>query len=223
MPIRINFLAEEQAAEQMRRQDPVKRNIFAAVGVVGLMILWLVFVLVLGIKDKKALSNKNADWEGIKAVVEEVEVDEKAMKETERRLILLTQLATNRFNWAPVLNNLQQTVPEAVAFTRIAADQNYIVVIPPPPVKGSKDKPKPPTSTQRISFKVRAIDTGDRSDRHYAEFMKNLSTSPYFMENLAKPNGVRFAQAPTVGPDGSDQGRMVVSFELECVYPEVVR
>ncbi len=223
MPIRINFLAEELAAEQMRRQDPVKRNVVGAAAVVGLMVVWVVAIILLGLKDKSALSEKNAEWEAMKSVVEEVEADEKLIKATEGQLMLLSQIATNRFNWAPVLNALQQTLPEHVAFTRFSADQNYIVVIPPPPPRGSQEKPKPPTATQRISFRVRAVDTGDRADRHYATFMKNLSTFPYFAENLVKPNGVRFAQPPTVGPDPNDQSKMIVSFELECVYPEVVR
>ena len=39
MPIRINYLAEEQAAEDLRRRDPVKRNVMGAGAVIGLMLM----------------------------------------------------------------------------------------------------------------------------------------------------------------------------------------
>ena len=41
MPIRINLLAEQQAAEEERRRDPVKRGIYAGVALLVLMVLWV--------------------------------------------------------------------------------------------------------------------------------------------------------------------------------------
>jgi hypothetical protein len=40
MPIRINLLAEAQAAEELRRRDPVKRVIFCGALMVALMVVW---------------------------------------------------------------------------------------------------------------------------------------------------------------------------------------
>src|SRR5262252_6231225 len=45
MPIRLNLLAEAQAAEELRRKDPVKRAIMFGVGCVAIMVgVSLVFV-----------------------------------------------------------------------------------------------------------------------------------------------------------------------------------
>ena len=41
MPIRINLLAEEQAAEEMRRRDPIKRALFAGAALAVLMLGWI--------------------------------------------------------------------------------------------------------------------------------------------------------------------------------------
>ena len=40
MPIRLNLLAEQQAAEDLRRRDPVKRAIWVAGLIVGVMVIW---------------------------------------------------------------------------------------------------------------------------------------------------------------------------------------
>jgi len=40
MPIRINFLAEQQAQEEERRRDPVKRAAWVAAAWVGLLLVW---------------------------------------------------------------------------------------------------------------------------------------------------------------------------------------
>ena len=40
MPIRLNLLAEAQAAEEMRRRDPVKRALWVAALIVALMLVW---------------------------------------------------------------------------------------------------------------------------------------------------------------------------------------
>src|SRR5258705_11338657 len=40
MPIHINLLAESQALEEMRRRDPVKRAIWVASVLAGVILLW---------------------------------------------------------------------------------------------------------------------------------------------------------------------------------------
>ena len=41
MPIRINLLAEAQAAEELRRKNPVKRGIWIGGFLVLVVILWI--------------------------------------------------------------------------------------------------------------------------------------------------------------------------------------
>ena len=40
MPIHINLLAEAQAAEELRRRDPVKRAIFIGISLVIVALMW---------------------------------------------------------------------------------------------------------------------------------------------------------------------------------------
>lgn len=223
MPIRINFLAEEQAAEDLRRRDPVKRAVLGAVAVVGLVVAYIVVLVVWGFSSKRTLTASEGQWEAMKTSVESVEADEKMIREIDAKMASLNELATNRFLWGPVLNAFQQTVVDNVAITRLMGEQSYVVFIAPPPDRKSKEKPKPSTSTQKITLRVRGTDVGERAERSYASYLKGLASFPYFAENLVKPNGVRFSQPPTPGINPSDPEKQVITFELECVYPEVVR
>ena len=40
MPIRLNLLAEAQAAEELRRRDPVKRAIWIGALILAAMLVW---------------------------------------------------------------------------------------------------------------------------------------------------------------------------------------
>ena len=40
MPIRLNLLAEAQAAEESRRRDPVKRGVWIGILIVVVMLAW---------------------------------------------------------------------------------------------------------------------------------------------------------------------------------------
>ena len=44
MPIRLNLLAEAQAAEELRRRDPVKRALWLSVLVIAGMLAWSSFL-----------------------------------------------------------------------------------------------------------------------------------------------------------------------------------
>ena len=62
MPIRINLLAEAQAAEEMRRKDPVKRGLWVAGFLVLVFALWIVKIQ-FDIKFKRdAYSARNNEW-----------------------------------------------------------------------------------------------------------------------------------------------------------------
>lgn len=223
MPIRINFLAEEQAIEELRRRDPVKRAVMAAAGVVGLVVVFVIVLVVLGLKAKGTLKDREDEWAAMEKEVKAVEDDEKRKRDIEDKLTALSQLSTNRFLWGPVLNALQQCVVENIQVARFVGDQSYMVDIPPPPARGSKEKPKPATSTERVVLRIRAIDTGTEAERSYDKFRTTIANHPYFSERLVKPNGVRFTQPPSRTIDPRDPSKPIKSFEIECVYPEVVR
>jgi hypothetical protein len=223
MPIRINFLAEEQAAEELRRRDPVKRAVLGGIGAVALVLVWVIVQIGMGLASKRVQASKEAEWEAMKAEVEAVEKNMKQTGEVEKRLMALSQLATNRFLWGSVLNAVQQCMVENVQVVRITGEQSFAYTPAVKPREGTDEKPKPATATERVSLRIRAKDMGKQSDRNSVVFMKTILEHPYFAGRLVNPNGVRFSQTPAPVPDPSDMSRTVYMFELQCVYPEAVR
>ena len=65
MPIRINLLAEAHAAEELRRKDPVKRGIYAAVFIVGCVLVWALTLQLKIVAAKHELSTLESQWKKI--------------------------------------------------------------------------------------------------------------------------------------------------------------
>src|SRR5207247_938979 len=127
MPIRINLLAEAQAAEELRRKDPVKRALLAGV----LLVVLIVFcgsTLEFDIINKKSgLKDLQTKWSSIeKSYSVAVESKRKSI-EVEGRLEALQQLKTNRFLWGTALNAFQQTLSgvEDIQVVRFKTEQGY--------------------------------------------------------------------------------------------------
>ena len=72
MPIRINLLAEAQAAEEMRRKDPVKRSIWVGSFLVFLVLLWGFSLQVKIMVTRSEMSALNVKWKSIEAKVQEI-------------------------------------------------------------------------------------------------------------------------------------------------------
>src|SRR5882724_7336651 len=114
MPIRINLLAEAQAAEELRRKDPVKRGIKVAIVLIIMVLAWSSSLYLKSIKDQGKLSRlENQLSSGTNQYVKILN-DEKQLVEGNQRLAALQTLSTNRFLNADMLNALQRTTVESV-------------------------------------------------------------------------------------------------------------
>ena len=228
MPIRINFLAEEQAADDLRRQDPVKRALLGGVALV-------VLTLVVSGYCQTRVSSANSDLTKQVEAYGKLEKKEKEVKDNlrktadmENKLGALLQLATYRFAWGPVLNAFQASSVDNVQVTSIRCLQNYVVVQPVVPKKDKtgaqidpKEKSKPGSSTETVVLVVEGYDAGPRTDNSFSKFKDALGSVAYFKDNLSKEKGWRFKGIPedVVLPGG----KAVVQFKLEGFYPEKVR
>src|SRR5437016_582715 len=113
MPIRINLLAEAQAAEELRRRDPVKRAFWIGGLVVVLVLAWSSSLQFKIIGDRDKLNAMEAKLNAQTNEYQQIISNQKQLVETSQKLAALRQLATNRFLWATALNTLQQTtVPD---------------------------------------------------------------------------------------------------------------
>jgi hypothetical protein len=224
MPIQINLLAEAQAAEEMRRKDPVKRAVLVGVLLVLLMLFWGSSLQYKIIIRKNGLKDLEGKWSSIeKGYQVAVESKRKAI-EVEGRLVALQQLKTNRFLWGTALNAFQQTLSgiDDVQVVRLKTEQAYAQT---EEVKGRAGDPKsakPATATEKIAISIDAFDAGPQPGSQVNKFKEAIANVPYFQSNLQKTNGVLLTSlsAPQSGPLGRTP---YVMMTLQCYFPEKVR
>jgi len=221
MPIRINLLAEAQAAEEMRRKDPVKRGIWIGSFCVAVVLLWIL-ELQLDIGFSKSRYNAiEESWNGDKAKYDTVTNNMVKIAEANKKLAALNQLATNRFFWAPVLNALQQTVTDDIQVIRVTGEQKYIKEDPRVFGSGTSKITLPGAVIEKTSLFIEAKDYNPDA-QNYDKFKEKLSSSGYFVKILGPRNGFVLdgtLSAPTVDP--ADPGRQFVTFRLAAHFQEV--
>src|SRR6185369_11174040 len=129
MPIRINLLAEQQAADELRRRDPVKRAIWIGGFIVGVMAVWSAYLQIKLMAATSEVNRYESEWRKLEASYKKVTANMEAAAEAERKWAALQSLATNRFLWGTALNALQyvMTGVDEVQVLRLRTDQTYAI------------------------------------------------------------------------------------------------
>lgn len=228
MPIRINLLAEAQAAEDLRRRDPVKRAIWVGGFLVALVALWCGKLQVDIWHEGVVRGRLEKDW---------------AIKEPKYKILVATQekadrlgrlfdgldrYSTNRFLWANTLNAIQHSTIEDIQLTRIRGDQTFDVVNPvnvtnTAAANGPEVKHTPGSSTEKIRLVVDARDYNNQNQT-WTKYKEALANDKYFKRHLKKGEGFVLdgtQSAPMRDPN--DPQHEFVTFSLVTRLPEVKR
>ena len=226
MPIRINLLAEAQAAEESRRKDPVKR---VALGGVCLVLLVAMWASVLQLKVLSAKGDLNAiqtQWTAIEKKYEEAVSCQRKLIESDQKLVALQQLTTNRFLWGTALNAVQQSLSglDDVQVVKLKTDQAFTSNEETRArTNDSRVTPGHPASaTERVTVKIDAMDSSALPGTRISKFKDSIAAVPWFRDNLQKTNSVMLTQrsAPQASPTG--RGTFVM-FTLEAYFPDQTR
>lgn len=224
MPIRLNILAEAQAAEEARRRDPVKRTIWVGCLLVVGMLVWSSSVCVNGLMAKYDLSTVQAAIAARSNEFNVVMTQQKKTDEFNGKLAALHQLVTNRFLNGNLLDALQRMTVQDVALMQIKVNQDYLAteaVKDKTNSEGRITRGKPAMIKESISVTLDARDSGPVPGDQVNKYKDALTTSPYFQSELSKTNGVRltFVGSPTI----LTESKPFVLFTIECRYPEQMR
>jgi len=234
MPVRINLLSEAFAAEEERRNDPVKRAMWIGVFSVFLVLLWYSTLLFEQMVVGSRLTEKETEWARLEPANKELRIATGKIREAMERVNALDRLATNRFLWAPVLNALQYTmVEDRVQLVRLNGAHNYVVVMPPKESEAAakaaakagtkkKKREKPASSTEQILLTLEAKDYGAQSEQNFNAFIDSISRSDYF-KNTLETGGVKLAKLLPPTSEGAGADRPFTSFTVECKFPEKER
>jgi hypothetical protein len=221
MPIRINLLAEEQALEELRRRDPVKRVILAGIVLVALMLTWSLLLFAQNMARKSELANLESEYNSRTNSYGQIILNQNNLIEDKQKLGRLQQLATNRFLLGSLLNALQNTTVDNVQLVRLKVTQTYLVteeVRPRPNSGDERTVPKPASATEKIVLTLNAKDNSPVPGESVKKLQDALAASPYFKEILGGVNSFGLIQRGT--PQTDPDGKSFVLFTLEAQLPE---
>ena len=229
MPIHINLLAEAQAAEELRRRDPIKRIIFGGLLLVALMLVWWSWLQVRVMVANADLSQIEGQIATHTNAYQVVQINQKKITEAKNELKALQILTRDRFLQGDLLNALQLVTVPGVRLTKLRVDQSYSTTeggsspseSASPTGHGRPGAKASDAVTEKIILTLDAQDYSAAPGDQVNKFKEAISEQQYFEQALNKTNGVRLVNlsAPQVTPDG----KASVMFTLQCMYPDQVR
>jgi hypothetical protein len=225
MPIRINLLAEQQAAEDLRRRDPVKRAMWLAGLIAGVMVVWSGRLQIKLMAAQHELGTVESEWKKLEPAFKTVTANFEAVSEAERKWAALQSLATNRFLWGNALNALQYVLTgvDDVQILRLRTDQTYFVTEATKPSTndaGVISRGRPGSSRGKVVLTIEAKDTSKRPGDQIFKLQEAFKQYPYFKTNLQKTELITRSPEMT---DPANPTRRFVTFTIECPYMEKTR
>lgn len=223
--IRLNLLAEAQAAEEMRRRDPVKRALWLAGLIVALMLAWSSSLQLKSILGHSEVGRLEATIDSHASEYQLVLDNQKKTADIKQKLAGLRQLSAHRLLHGTLLNALQQTTLDEVQLLRLRVEQLYTTF---PGTKAHTNESgvllpgKPASATENILLTLEGADSSASPGDGLNKYREALANNAYFKQMLLKTNGITLKSlAP---PELSVlTGKRSVIFSLECHYPEITR
>ena len=225
MPIRINLLAEAQAAEELRRRDPVKRAIIGGIVLVSAVLVWMGSLQVKIIADHTNLANLEARLSSRTNQFVQILNDKTNLDGITEKLGALNRMVTNRFLEASVLDAMQRATVPGIHIIRLRTDQTYdeIPAVKPTVVKGKSIPGKPGGAVEKIRVTLDAKDASENpGGDQINKFREILACTPYFQNQKISTNDIRLRNYSSPQLD-NETGKAYVLFSLECSYPDHVR
>jgi hypothetical protein len=215
MPIHLNLLAETQAADELRRRDPVKRMVFATVLVVVLMFVWWSWLQLRVMVANANLSQVEGQIQQHTNEYQVVLVNEKKIADAKANLAALRKLANSRFLQGNLLNALQNVTVPGVQLVRLMVNQSYAAA-----AQANNSQTAAPV-TEKIVVSLDAQDFSSDPGDQVNKFKNAIGQEPYFKTQLGRTNDVRLMNLSA--PQVDTTGKPSVEFTLQCTYPDRIR
>lgn len=222
MPIKINLLAEAQAAAEMRRKDPVKRGVWVGSFLVCLVLLWIGKLYLDTYFEDKNYTHIQADWLSKTNKYAEVTNENAQVGVVEQKLKQLEFLSTNRFLWAPVLNALQKTVDPDVHVFKLIGEQKFTFEYPHDVGSGATLQHLGKATVENDTLTIEARDYRP-GGQHSSKYKDALCSFDYFTQRLQRRDGFVLTQLGPLTPDPVDLNKQFVEFTLVAHFPEIRR
>jgi hypothetical protein len=221
MAIRINLLAEQQLAEEMRVRDPVKRALWFAGFAVAVVLIWSLGIWLKCWAAEMETTSLDMRWHALEATNGNVTTNLIRIRDITQKLDALDNLATNRMLWGSCLDALQFSTVENIQLVSFRCKQTYVLT---PAVKAKEGaKGKPATSREKINLVIDARDYGSSSGETIDIYKKKMLDNALLKSYMTNENCLRLTARAQPQSDPAASGQTFVLFTLEGIFPEVVR
>jgi len=224
MPIRLNLLAEAQAAEEMRRRDPVKRAIWVGVVITSLMLAWSSSLLFKTMLANSDLGRVEGQLTAHTNEYQQVLAHEQKGAEIRRKVSALKQLAASRLLNGTLLDALQHTTVQDIQLVRVRVDQSYSLSEEVKPhLDGTRQiAGKPATVTEKVVLTLDGDDASPNPGDQVTKLKEAIACNAYFKDSLTATNPVslKSLSSPQLAPG---TGLPCVLFSLQCRYADKTR
>lgn len=222
MPIRINLLAEAQAAEELRRKDPVKRAMLMGACCIALIALVSVVLQSQVISTNSSLKGYSERISAISNDYADVVQNTEKLRKVNLHMRGLNILSSERLLYGTLMNALQKIYVDDVQLIHLKTEHSYALTEPAKDKKDPKKVSKPATASEQVMIVLEARDTGNPPGDQVNKFKEAVSQNAYFQSLLGKDSELRLVN---LSPPqlSQDTGRPVVQFTLEARPPEKVR
>src|SRR6516162_3510447 len=125
MPIRLNLLAEAQAAEELRRKDPVKRAILFGCACGAIMVAASIVMQARLMRTNRSLTEYSSRIQAITNEYAAVMKDDDRLRQATLNIRGLDILASERFLNGTFLDAVQKVQAENVQLIHLRMEQEY--------------------------------------------------------------------------------------------------
>ena len=225
MPIRLNLLAEAQAAEEERRRDPVKRAAWVSALIIVVILVWSSSLQLKAILIHSEVTRLEAQISSQDKEYRVVLDNQNKAADVKYKLEALRNLSAGRLLQGTFLNALQKTTVDDVQLLRLRLDQSY-AFFEGTKTRTNDDKAiipgKPATSTEKILLTLEGTDSCANPGDQLNKYKAALAANPYFEQVLLKTNGINLKNL-SPPQTAAWNGKRSAMFTLECRFPEKTR
>lgn len=226
MPIRINLLAEAQAAEDLRRRDPVKRALWVAVSLVVMVLVWISSIQVKILADSSRLNNLQSRLNSRTNQYTLILQNKDSLQTVSGKLTALNRLAAGRFLEATLLDAPMHATVDGIQLVRLRTEENFESASATPAVVEHGRTVAAARAAGSIAHIKLVLDARDNSQNPGGEqitrFKEMLAHTPYFEAQGISTNNILLKNLSAPQLD-NESGKTFILFSLECQYPEQSR
>ena len=204
-------MAEAQAAEDLRRRDPVKRVVAIGVLAVAAMVVWSSTLQLKVMMANRELSQIQYQIAATTNAYNLALANNAAIAAAKVKLSDLRMLSDARMLQGNLLNALQKVSVDNVQLMHIKVDQSFVPV--------SRGKTESVTEKTLVSLDAR--DSSSNPGDQVGKYRSALEANPYFEEMLDKTNGIQLTDESS--PQQDNNGKNYVLFTLQCHFPDKTR